>query len=79
MIIECEVYFVNDNFLIDFNIGDVLNGGNFMGYYIVRIMDVLKLDIVLFVNYLYLIVVLMMDECFFYGLVNLFSLVLGIY
>ncbi|HHH0820092.1 TPA: histidine ammonia-lyase [Yersinia enterocolitica] len=78
-IIEREAYSANDNPLIDPNTGDVLNGGNFMGHYIARTMDALKLDIALLANHLHSIVALMMDERFSHGLANSLSPVPGIY
>ncbi|CQH25164.1 HAL/PAL/TAL family ammonia-lyase [Yersinia frederiksenii] len=78
-IVEREAYSANDNPLIDPNTGDVLNGGNFMGHYIARTMDALKLDIALLANHLHSIVALMMDERFSHGLANSLSPVPGIY
>ncbi|WP_340622401.1 phenylalanine ammonia-lyase StlA [Xenorhabdus siamensis] len=78
-ILEREVISVNDNPLIDPEKGDVLHGGNFMGQYIARTMDALKLDIALIANHLHAIVALMMDSRFSRGLPNSLSPTPGMY
>ncbi|NHB95729.1 phenylalanine ammonia-lyase StlA [Photorhabdus stackebrandtii] len=78
-ILEREVISANDNPLVDPENGDVLHGGNFMGQYVARTMDALKLDIALVANHLHAIVALMMDNRFSRGLPNSLSPTPGMY
>jgi histidine ammonia-lyase len=78
IVLEREAMSVNDNPLIDPETGDVLQGGNFMGNHVARVMDALKIDMAMVANHLHAIMANLMDSRFSRGLPNSLSPRLGV-
>jgi histidine ammonia-lyase len=78
IVLEREAVSANDNPLIDPETGDVLQGGNFMGQHVARVMDALKIDMALVANHLHAIMANLMDSRFSRGLPNSLSPRLGV-
>ena len=67
-VIEREMNSVNDNPLVDPHSGRVLHTGNFFGGHVARIMDGLKIDMVILANWLHALMAMLVDPRFSRGL-----------